>query len=255
MGILRNELKAKFTQIPNEMLFDTELSFGARILFCYLASKPDNWKIINSEISKTLIVSNETIAKYFNELLKRGWISRERETNEKGQYCGGYNYTIYAKAKKTLLEEKPNQEKVLIRKNPRYNNNTNTTNNTDTTSNTDTTLLPTAKSETNVAAVKDQIYTLFNSIYKKHTNNDYLPKKHEFVNLVRIIKTYKQEQIVNKVYLFEAMCKNKVAYFTKRGFADFTIGKLISHWNEIVAELSGEDTKEIENIFDEGVEI
>lgn len=252
MGVLKNELKANFTQIPNKMLLDNNLSFGARILFCYLASKPDNWKIINSDICKTLMVSKETVSKYFNELLKTGWISREREINAKGQFAGGYNYTLYDIPKDIIIGKSPNTEKVLIRKKTENNNNTDIINNTDTTNNNNT-LLPTAKEVTNIKPIIDEIYKLFCSIYKKHTGNAYMPKNHEFVNLTRIVKTYSKETIVNKIYLFEAMCKNKVNYFTKSGFADFTIGKLVSRWNEIVVEVENNDTKEVENLFEEAV--
>lgn len=236
MGILKNELKSKFTQIPNELLFDTRLSFGARILFCYLASKPDNWKIINQDIITSLKVSSDSVAKYFNELLDVGWVAREREINEKGQYCGGYNYTIYSEPNFSLSREKPNQEKVLIRKKSGNINNTNTTNNTDLLNNTkDINTLPLAK-EKSIKPIINEIYELFSGLYKKHTGNKYLAKKHEFVLLTNIVKQFDKEIIINKIYLFEAMCENKVNYFTKNGFSDFTIGKLVSEWNKIVAE-------------------
>lgn len=136
MGVLRNELKSNFTQIPNQLLFNSKLSFGARILFCYLASKPDNWKIINQDIITNLQISAESVAKYFKELLDAGWITREREIDTKGQYCGGYDYTIYSQPKNSLLEKNPNQEKSLIRKVSGNNNNTNPINNINTTNNT-----------------------------------------------------------------------------------------------------------------------
>ena len=94
MGILRNEIKSNFTQIPNQLLFDNRLSFGAKILFCYLASKPPNWKVINADIKKTLKISKETIAKYFKELIAYGWIDREKKKNKEGQFYGGYEYTL-----------------------------------------------------------------------------------------------------------------------------------------------------------------
>ncbi len=137
MGILRNELKSNFTQVPNDLLFDKRVSFGARILFCYLASKPNNWKIINQNIITNLNISSDSVAKYFNELLETGWITREREINEKGQYCGGYNYTIYYEPKTPLLGENPNTEKVLIRKKSGNNNNIISINNIKTTNNMD----------------------------------------------------------------------------------------------------------------------
>ena len=53
MGVLHNEIKSNFTQIPNQLLFDSKLSFGSRILFCYLASKPPNWKAISAYLKIT----------------------------------------------------------------------------------------------------------------------------------------------------------------------------------------------------------
>lgn len=262
MSIIVQETDVKFTKIANVLITDNRLSSGAKVLYCYLRSKPTNWKVINADIIKTLNVSQETVAKYFKELISAGWIDRKKETNEKGQMVGGYIYFLYDLPKETKSETKPDTEKTLIRENPRYINNTNTTNKTDLLNNTElTTNLPVAKdseklAEVDVNAVKGEIYELFCSIYKKHTNNEYMPKKHEFVNLVRIIKSYPKEIIISKIYLFEAMCKapRKEDYFAKRGFADFTLGKLISHWNEIVGEIQ-QETQEIKNLFQEEVNL
>lgn len=115
MGVLHNEIKSNFTQIPNQLLFDSKLSFGARILFCYLASKPPNWKVINADIKKTLKISEETIAKYFKELISADWINRKRETNKKGQFHGGYNYTLNLRNLNNLKEDAINlNNKTLV---------------------------------------------------------------------------------------------------------------------------------------------
>lgn len=247
MSIVVQENDVKFTKIANVLITDQRLSSGAKVLYCYLRSKPTNWKVINTDIIKTLNVSQESVAKYFKELISAGWIDRKKETNEKGQMLGGYIYFLYDLPKEPKCEKKPDTEKTLIREKPRHNN-TNIVNNTDLLNNTKTTLLPTAKTEKSIGEIKDEIYKIFSGIYKKHTGNEYLAKSHEFVNLVKAIKMFGEETIVNKIYLFEAMCVNKNAYFTKRGFADFTIGKLISQWNEIVAD---KQTFEYKNIFGE----
>lgn len=248
MSIVVQETDVKFTKIANVLITDQRLSSGAKVLYCYLRSKPTNWKVINSDIINTLQMSQESVAKYFKELISAGWIDRKKEQDEKGQLLGGYIYFLFDLPKKSIQEETPDTEKTLIRENPRYNNNTNTTNKTDLLNNTKTTILPVAKTEQTIGEVKNEIYELFRAIYKKHTGNDYLAKNHEFVNLVKAIKQFDKATIVNKIYLFEAMCVNKNAYFTKRGFADFTIGKLISQWNEIVAD---KQTFEYKNIFGE----
>lgn len=161
MGILRNEIKSNFTQIPNQLLFDNRLSFGSRILYCYLASKPDNWKIINQDVINTLQVSCDSIAKYFKELLNAGWITREREIDDKGQFCGGYNYTVYASPKP------PNKEKVLIRQNDGKINNTNTTNNTNLFSNNNISI--NNKQQDNINNINNNIY---NNKNKKDIDNN-----------------------------------------------------------------------------------
>lgn len=146
MSIVVQETDVNFTKIANVLITDQRLSSGAKVLYCYLRSKPTNWKVINADIIKTLNVSQESVAKYFKELISAGWIDRKKETNEKGQMLGGYIYFLYDLPKETISEEKPDTEKTLIRENPRYNNNTNTTNKTDLLNKTNSLLLaPTKK--------------------------------------------------------------------------------------------------------------
>ena len=122
MSVIIQEKNANFTKIANELITDSKLSAGAKVLYCYLRSKPNNWKVINSDIMKTLQISEETIAKYFKDLLVAGWIERKRETNEKGQFSGKYEYTIKEspKATETVSGKKPYTEKYRIRKNTVY---------------------------------------------------------------------------------------------------------------------------------------
>ena len=96
MAVLKNEIKVNFTQIPNELLLDKRLSASAKILYCYIKSKPSNWKVINADIKKNLKISKETISKKFKELISTGWVSRKRDKNKKGQFCG-YKYTLSLK--------------------------------------------------------------------------------------------------------------------------------------------------------------
>ena len=82
--------------IPNGIITDTRLSAGARILYCYLASKPDNWQIWNNDIKNNLAISNDhTLAKYFKELMTYNWIARTlNRTNDGKKLTGGYNYEL-----------------------------------------------------------------------------------------------------------------------------------------------------------------
>ena len=94
MSILKNKPPKEFSQIPNALIVDNNLSMGARVLYCLLRSKPDNWQIYNKQICNELSISLDTIAKYWKELIQQGWLSREKQRDEKGNFTGGYDYEI-----------------------------------------------------------------------------------------------------------------------------------------------------------------
>lgn len=144
MSIVVQETDVKFTKIANVLITDQRLSSGAKVLYCYLRSKPTNWKVINSDIINTLQMSQESVAKYFKELISAGWIDRKKEQDEKGQLLGGFIYFLFDLPKKSIQEETPDTEKTQIREKPRHNN-TNNINNTDLLSKTDSLLLATPK--------------------------------------------------------------------------------------------------------------
>ena len=112
MGLLKNRAPFEFCQIPNALIVDNKLSMGARILYCYLRSKPDGWKIYNAEIAKSLAVNPDTITKYWKELLEHGWISRQKSRDEKGNFSGGYDYEIHYKPQPKESEKPLNCENL-----------------------------------------------------------------------------------------------------------------------------------------------
>lgn len=90
-----NRIKRNFSQLPNAVIEDENLSSKAKALFWYLASRPDDWNFINKNIQKALgIKDKDTIAKYLKELIDKGWIEREKARDEKGQILGNYEYII-----------------------------------------------------------------------------------------------------------------------------------------------------------------
>lgn len=97
MGVLGNELFEKYSQIPNLIVTDINISHGSFRVYSYLASKPSGWIIRNEDIKINLnIKQNNTLSSYFKELLSSGWISRTRVITEKGKFNGGYDYRINA---------------------------------------------------------------------------------------------------------------------------------------------------------------
>ena len=86
--ILKN-LTKNYTTIPNELIIDTSISEKAFRLYCYLAAKPQSWEINNKDIMKQLnIGSNNSLAKYWNELINSGWIEKQREKDKTGKFTG-----------------------------------------------------------------------------------------------------------------------------------------------------------------------
>ena len=76
-NLIKNEIDEFFTKVPNEIITDLEISAPALRVYCYLCSKPTGWKVINADIQKQLGIGKpHTLAKYFNELMKAGWLSR-----------------------------------------------------------------------------------------------------------------------------------------------------------------------------------
>ena len=94
MNTLRNELKANYSQIPNELITDLTLSSGALRVLLYLFTKPDNWNVYNADICKQLDISEKTLTKYWNELLSSKWLRREKKQTKDGKFTGGYSYLI-----------------------------------------------------------------------------------------------------------------------------------------------------------------
>lgn len=77
MNKVKNSIRKGFTTIPNELINDDSLTDRARFLFCYMASKPDDWKFYQEPLCKSLGYSLDTLRKYIDELLKSGWITRQ----------------------------------------------------------------------------------------------------------------------------------------------------------------------------------
>ncbi len=193
MIILENKVKDNFSIIPNEILCAKELSFGARILLCYLLSKPSDWQVWNNDImSKIGIKNKDTIAKYFKELIENGWLERKRGMKE-GKLTGGYIYKIvYQSSEKTSKLEKP-----VNWKNQEYNN-------TDLSSNTKLSTNTNNKEEIYKEEKTDDRYKFDFSEYE-------IDDLEEFIKVIKDWLCYKKEK------------RNK---YTSRGLKTF-IKKLI----------------------------
>ena len=67
--------KKGFSQIPNQLIYDSNLSNEAKMLFIYIKSLSENYRILrNSNLSKKIGVSLNTLQNAKNELIKQGWL-------------------------------------------------------------------------------------------------------------------------------------------------------------------------------------
>lgn len=82
-----------FNTIPNALINDDSLSDRARFLYCYMSAKPEGWEFFKEPIAKALHLGVETVTKYMNELVAKGWIVKGIQQNEKGKF-GAVEYTL-----------------------------------------------------------------------------------------------------------------------------------------------------------------
>ncbi|MCX6051396.1 MAG: helix-turn-helix domain-containing protein [Campylobacterales bacterium] len=66
-----------FTQVPNDLICSPFLSCKAKTVYCYLISRPDDWKFYTKEIVKNMKESIDTVNSAINELIASGWIEKE----------------------------------------------------------------------------------------------------------------------------------------------------------------------------------
>lgn len=114
-------MKKDFTVIPNSLINDNSLSDRARFLFCYMASKPDNWLFYQEPLAKDLGYSLDTLRKYLKELISAGWVSRD-ERREDGKF-DSFDYTLHPSPSrkntdtvKNRVGEKPSRENSALYK-------------------------------------------------------------------------------------------------------------------------------------------
>lgn len=122
MNKCKNNLKRNFSTIPNALIQNDAISDRARFLFCYMASKPDDWQFYQGPLAKGLGYSLETLRKYIEELIRSGWLVREARRSEKGRF-DTYDYTLqdvplweYTVAEKPQHGKNPKREKLALTK-------------------------------------------------------------------------------------------------------------------------------------------
>lgn len=115
-----------FVTVHKSFIHDDNLSWKAKGILLYLLSRPDDWRIYETELNKHSSDGRDSLRTGIKELEEAGYIHRTRKRNEKGQ-LREYEYEVF---------EQPNQigksyvGKTNIGKSNNTNNNNTNNNNT-----------------------------------------------------------------------------------------------------------------------------
>lgn len=88
MNNFRNTLRENFSIIPNILALDNALSWKAKGIFLYLASRPDHWNFYMKEIEKNATDGRDSLQSGIKELTDNGYLVRERVKDEDGKFSG-----------------------------------------------------------------------------------------------------------------------------------------------------------------------
>lgn len=85
MGKLSKKFVTHFTTIPNSIAQNDQLSWKARGIFLYLASKPADWQFYEIEVTRHAPDGRASLRAGLKELEDKGYLKRYRKRNDKGQ--------------------------------------------------------------------------------------------------------------------------------------------------------------------------
>ena len=107
-----NEINGNFTQIPNEIIFNENLSAKAKWILIYLISKPKNWDFSVHRIKYDFKDWVDSIISWINEIEENGFLERKKMNNWKVVYIINW----IPKTKEFLKAKKPDWEKHNLEK-------------------------------------------------------------------------------------------------------------------------------------------
>lgn len=106
---------SNFTNVPNRLLDDAELSFRAKGLYSYLRSKPNDWDFRVKNITNAGLEGRDAIQKAIKELADKGYIERRANKIPGGSFDGWiwYIYETPINRETNGLTENPSDRKPV----------------------------------------------------------------------------------------------------------------------------------------------
>lgn len=77
----------------------------------------------------------------------------------------------------------------------------------------------------------------FKETYQALTGQPFRETKLHYIMAARIIRENGEAAAISKAKILGQLCKDRAAWFTKGGWADFTIETLSKHWNSILEDV------------------
>lgn len=198
--IIRRQITANFTIIPNDAIMDTRLSIGARWLLCYLLSRPQDWVVRVGDIQKQAAVGRDKAYSLIKELIGAGWVRKDEGRQEGGKWAG-VEYVVMDQPEGVKSDTLPFPENPYPAE--PYPANTEHTKNGKT---------PKTEQDQNISA--DAEFDEFWAAYPKRPRNPKAPARKKYLHARRVLNV-KHETLVNAVKAYAASVAGNDPQFTK----------------------------------------
>lgn len=84
MSVLKKSFQINFTQVPNFIINDKNVSLKAKGLYLYMVSKPDDWEFSLSGMELQLKECKDSILSILDELIRFGYLTKIKRKNSDG---------------------------------------------------------------------------------------------------------------------------------------------------------------------------
>lgn len=123
MSIIRsNKTTGNYFLANKHYVEDESLSWKAKGLMSYLFSKPDDWHIYQTQLTKVSSDGKASVRSIINELIEKGYMTRTSRRKENGDF-DGYDYTLHEKPRVRKMEDaKMEDAKMVFAKSDTTNN-------------------------------------------------------------------------------------------------------------------------------------